>query len=181
METTTSNGVRVMKYKARSGARFTDTDAGIIGAELERLGTVCTAEMIVAEAKKKASALHPYFDWDNDSAAHKHRMEQARYYTRNIEVVVITPEGREQTRGWHHVSIEHEAAAEDGTAYVASATIRRDQSLGDQVIRNALRELESWQRRYAEYRLVFGEVFKAIPKAKKRIATKRKKRELQAA
>lgn len=170
-----------MKYRAAKGARFADTDAEIIGRELERMGTACTAEQIVGEAKRRASPLHPYFDWNDTEAAHKYRMEQARYYVRHIEVVIITQEGETTTRGWHHVAIEHEAADEDGTAYVAAMTIRKDRYLGEQVIAHALRELEGWRRRYAEYGEVFGEVFAAIPKVKKRLAKKGKRRQLQVA
>lgn len=170
-----------MKYRATKGARFGNQDAEIIGAELERLGTACTAEQIVGEAKRRASPLHPYFDWNDTEAAHKYRMEQARYYVRHIEVVIVTQAGETSTRGWHHVAIEHELADDDGTAYVSTMTIRKDKYLGEQVIAQALRELEGWRRRYAEYGEVFGEVFTAIPKAKKKIAHKGRRRQVQAA
>jgi len=170
-----------MKYQAAKNARFNDDDAQVIGRELERMGPACTAEMVVEEAKRRASALHPYFDWDNDSAAHAYRLEQARYYVRHIEVVIVNAEGETATRGWHHVAIEHESADEDGTAYVSAMTIREDRYLGEQVIKHALRELEGWQRRYAEYQDVFSEVFRAIPKVKKRIVRKKQRRQLQVA
>lgn len=169
-----------MKYRATKGARFGDKDAEAIGRELARMGTACTAEQIVTEAKRKASPLHSYFEWNNDTAAHKHRLEQARYYVRHIEVIIVTAGVETQTRGWHHVAIEHKAADENGTAYVSAVAIRKDRYLGEQVIKGALRELEGWQRRYAQYAEVFGEVFVAIPKAKKRIAKKGKRQQMQA-
>jgi hypothetical protein len=159
------------KYKAIRGARFNDDAAEVIGRELEKFGDSCIAEMVIAEARKARSPLHRFFDWDDTSAAHQYRLDQARYYIRHVEVVLITPEGAKPTRGWHRVQLEIEDSSSG--AYVQSCRIRKDRELSNQVIASAMRELHGWQRRYADYESVFGEVFVAVKKTEKRLARRK--------
>jgi hypothetical protein len=49
-------------------------------------------ESVVAAAKDPDSPLHSHFDWNNDSAAHKHRLEQARALIRSVRVEIKTEE-----------------------------------------------------------------------------------------
>jgi hypothetical protein len=46
-------------------------------AALSNAGRI-TPEDVVQDAADPESPLHPYFDWDDAQAAHKHRLEQAR-------------------------------------------------------------------------------------------------------
>lgn len=51
-----------------------------------------TPDAVINDAKNKNSPLHSYFDWDNDSAGHKFRIEQARTLIRSFRVEIITNE-----------------------------------------------------------------------------------------
>ena len=161
------------EYRARKGARFNDRDAEIIGLEFDRLGTDCTADDVVAAAKGRSSPLHPYFVWDDTEAARKYRLEQARYYLRCVEIVIVREGTETQTRAWHHVSIVRDS--KPARAYVHTLEIGSDSALSEQVIANALRELRGWKARYAEYQAVFGDVFAAIDKAAGKVKRKRAK------
>ena len=45
-----------------------------------------TDEQIVTEAADSTSDLHPYFEWDDTTAAHSHRLNQARSLIRRYKV-----------------------------------------------------------------------------------------------
>ena len=66
----------------------------------ERKGE-CTADDVLGEAKKEGHPLHEVFDWDNASAAHKHRIQMARQLIGAIDIII---EHRPATRAF--VSVE---------------------------------------------------------------------------
>jgi len=82
------------QYKARATNRIgiDDDEAQLIGEALERIGEESGEapgpESIVAAARRETSVLHEYFDWDDERAAHAHRLAQARQITRSVVVVV---------------------------------------------------------------------------------------------
>lgn len=152
-------------YKSRKGARFNDEDAEVIGAELDRIRFDGRAESFVSAARPVSSPLHDYFEWDNDTAAELHRVEQARYYLRHIEIVIVSGKEELQTRAWHQVVIERDEISE--RRYVPSVEIAANEELEQQVIAKALREMEGWRRRYAEYKHVFGDIFAAIERTRR--------------
>ena len=132
------------KYQAVSGARFSHDDAQIIGpilANLARVGA-SSADQIVAEAAKKSSPLHEYFEWSDDVAANFYRLEQARYMARSI--VVISGKDRTPIRAFHAVTVVH---AEEGELrqYKSNVQIRRVQEYRDQIVGKAYSELLAWR------------------------------------
>jgi hypothetical protein len=151
-------------YRARPGARLHDSDAAVIGRTLDAIGFDGKPATFVSAARPKTSPLHRYFEWNNDVAAELHRLEQARLYLRSIEIVITSSEGETRTRAWHQIVIEHEDGGD--RRYAASVEIAQDEDLQAQVIAKALRELRGWQRRYSEYRHVFGDIFAAIESAR---------------
>ena len=52
--------------------------------ELKDLGDEFTPDEIVEKAKNSATELHKCFEWDNDVAAEKYRLHQARMITSNL-------------------------------------------------------------------------------------------------
>ena len=62
--------------------------------EIQRIadeqGGEITAAQVVNEARKPDSSLHSLFDWDDQSAAEKHRLTQARTLIRSIRVEIKT-------------------------------------------------------------------------------------------
>lgn len=48
-----------------------------------------TPAFLLESAKNKNSVFHDYFEWDDSKAAHLHRLEEARYLLRHIEVRII--------------------------------------------------------------------------------------------
>lgn len=50
---------------------------------------VVTPEQVVREAKNPRSVLHHYFEWNQDKAAHEHRLAQARHLIRSVRYVEV--------------------------------------------------------------------------------------------
>ena len=81
-----------MKYRAREGSPITDDIAQVVGKEVESLranGQRVTPHMLVDRAKRRASPLHNLFDWNDKSAARKHRVEYARLLLRSVTVIEV--------------------------------------------------------------------------------------------
>lgn len=53
-------------------------DAQKVGEEIRALGDEVTPQQLVEAAKDESTELHKCFDWDNDVAAEKWRLHQAR-------------------------------------------------------------------------------------------------------
>ncbi len=74
----------------KEGSRFA-VPAQVVGETILRICEqegACPAERLVDEARPEGSPLHPAFDWDDASAAEKHRAEQARHMSRSVRVLV---------------------------------------------------------------------------------------------
>lgn len=90
------------KYGVRSGSRVKG-DPQAIGEELASIYSnegELTANGVIAKAKKRTSALHDEFVWDDDEAAHKFRLVQARTL---IRVVVTLKPKKVPRREWTYV------------------------------------------------------------------------------
>lgn len=95
-------------YKARSGASFKKEDAQLIGETLDSIrvkhGGKLKTENIVQEAKKKQNPLHEHFEWDNNEAGEKYRLQQARHITAHIVEEVIISGIKEEQRSFLSVT-----------------------------------------------------------------------------
>ena len=63
-----------------------------IGAAIHGLSkeTNCTPQTLVNAARSRSSPLHKYFEWDDQKAAEKYRVTQARFYMSVIYVEYTT-------------------------------------------------------------------------------------------
>jgi len=152
-------------YSFRDGSRFRQTQAQAVGEELERIAKKhggkldsLSPHIVLAEAKKPSSTLHAMFDWNDEAAAIKHRLHEARKLLGSIRVV-YTSEPDMAPRNVF-VSIKSMRGS-DSESYVPMARVLNDSDLRHEAIMQALSEAESWQRRY-EHLVELSQVFKAI-------------------
>lgn len=158
------------KYQMVAGARIEEAKIQEYGERLEILAEQNNEQLepavVVDDARNRLSPLHDLFEWDDSIAAHEHRLAHARKLIRSIEVV-IKRDGKEfQTRAFHNVIIRRNSHTE--RAYAAVERVMSEPELRQQVIDKALRELESWQRRYREYKEL-GMVFTVIDAAREEV------------
>jgi hypothetical protein len=115
---------------------------------------------VVEAARDEDHPLHPCFEWDDSEAAEKYRLVQARNL---IKVAVMVMPKTEQTYQVY-VSMRSDRA-EEGGGYRRVVDVVSKQETRQQLVAEALRDLEYWQRKYAML-TELAEVFEAITKAK---------------
>lgn len=126
-----------------------------VNAELQRIYDahgLLMPDVVVKEAQDPASPLHDRFTWDDSEAAAKWRREEAGLLIRKARIVVTRdPETTTKVRAF--VSVLH------GGDRGYMPTKRALTEHRDQVIEQALRDLEAMRRRY-ENLVDFDEVLR---------------------
>ena len=141
-----------------------ELEAQVVGEELDRLekkaGSL-TAEAVVKAATPKRSVLHRCFEWDDKKAANEHRLSQARYILRSIEVVFEENPDDENSRTIE-IRAFHNVEKDDGEkAYVTLNQARNNENYWQQVKDRALSEILAWQNKYKsinEFEVVFDAI-----------------------
>lgn len=118
-------------------------DATRAGEELERIRDKhekLTAPIVVDESRPKDATLHPCFEWDDWKAAEKYREQQARCIIKNLVIV-------KQSSGKKAVPVREFAFVEN--EYKPMRVIMKSEDLTKKLLESALRELKSFQIKYA--------------------------------
>lgn len=151
-----------------------DADPQRIGEALlsiaQSAGGDLEPKAVVDAARSPSSVLHRHFDWDDEVAAEKWRVEQARDL---IACLVSYPLGgnAEPARAFHSI------ATADGRAYHALDEIRTSADLQERLLAEAERDLLAFQTRYRALK----DICALVEPAKKAIRAKRAKNETRAA
>lgn len=160
-----------MTFRVTPGSRIRKADAKVLGEAFERLKATgpLTADRVLTEAMNARSPLHRYFEWDDQKAAHQYRLEQARKLIRSIEVVLEDAKGKQMPmRAYYSVR-----DADGQRGYEAMEFVFATPDLADQVIEEALAQLEAWKAKYGRYTWAKGAVpqivaaLRAVKRAKK--------------
>ena len=137
-------------------------DAQIAGETIEALKSELGKDYIEAEDLLNASRaenapLHSCFEWDDTIAAEKYRLNQAGDIIRNITVKIIDASEKPQVvRALVNVSPQNEKGK-----YVSIQTAMVKGEYRDQVLKNALIELQNFKHKYQSYSEL-ATIFKAI-------------------
>ena len=125
------------------GAIKYKVDAQVAGEEVARIASVkpLTAEAIVDASKAEDAPLNPIFEWDNEKASHEWRKQQARVMLGNLVTVQIDDTSVEATRAYINVS------RSDGE-YVGMDIVVRTPSLSENMVRQALADLNAYRKKY---------------------------------
>lgn len=145
--------------------------AQVAGETIEALKTALGKENIEPEdlleaSKPEEAPLHTCFEWDDSKAAEKYRLEQATNMIRSVVVKISVEDGEPViTRAFVNVSEKPRAK---GT-FVSIQTALEKENYRQNILRNALFELQTFQRKYATY-AELAEVFSAIDKFAKKFS-----------
>lgn len=129
-------------------------------------GGELTPHAVVASAQNPRSLLHRHFEWDDAKAAEAYRVDQARTLIASIRVEDEEAEDGD-TRAF--ISISSKA----GTSYRSAHDVRNSADLQAIVLKQAERELESFEKRYRELQ----DICNIVKSAREAIAKKRAKSE----
>lgn len=138
----------------------------IIVTELQRIakksGGILIPEKVVDEARSETSVLHDQFCWDDDKAAREYRIWQARQLIRTT-VRYIEIDGKERSvRVFVSLMPDRD---EDGGGYRDVIAVLSDKSMRRQMLEDALNELQSFEKKYANLKEL-AEVFVASKRAR---------------
>lgn len=143
----------------RTGMNY-PVDANDANNELERIRKQhgeLTPKIVVDESRDNKAVLHKCFEWNDNVAAEKYREYQARNMIGSLIVYKKTAEHKEiPVRAF--ANIEHD--------YKPIQLIMESQTLTEKLLENALRELRSFQVKYANLKEL-APVFEAIEKVEK--------------
>ena len=98
------------------------------------------------EARERDAVLHSCFEWNDDVAGEEWRKGQARGLLTHLVIVEEKAPARDGLPVFVNVRITSED--EDFRAYLASENAMSDERLRAQVLQQALRDLQAWERRY---------------------------------
>lgn len=144
--------------------------ASKIVAELKRIAQendgVLKAEAVVEAARPPASPLHNSFEWDDNEAAERWRIYQARNLIR-VSVEFLNVPGSEPVKVSAFVSLTPDREQEGGGYRLMINVMSRKESR-EQLLEDALAELKTFEDKYAGLKEL-AEVFAASRKARKRI------------
>lgn len=149
-----------MVYQWRHGGRITG-NVQAVGEELDDIrnsnGGLLQPKHIVGKAKKHGSVLHPYFEWDDSTAAQEHRLTQARTLLRSIVIVAEEHEEFEPVRAFVCIG----ESEDHPKAYIHVKDAMSNEDIKREVLKQAKDELASWRKRYADLK-AFSELFEFI-------------------
>lgn len=134
----------VYRYKA---TRY-KIPAQVAGEYLEGLSQEddgLTKKKLLERSRPEDALLHDVFEWDDSIAAEKHRLWQAGYFISNIMTVEVRGEQIKPQRAI--VSVTDSSHAERAV-YKPVHVALADVDSREIVLRNAIREMESFKEKY---------------------------------
>lgn len=151
--------ISLREYFATTGSRFTKQDAEVIGPQLEEMAEQAEVSQrnIVDTAKSDNSPLHRFFDWDDASAADKHRLDEANKMMRSIRVRYLE-DNRPRTSPAYKI-----ARTQPKSTFGRGHNVLHGESAAAvQKAKDAFDELTSWRARYAPYVVVWTDFARAF-------------------
>ena len=134
-------------------------DANDVGKELEDIEKKegVTPENVVEYAKNEGTTLNKMFEWDNEIAGEKYRIQQARDILRNISVEYIKKDNtKTQIRAYVKTTLKH------NDEYRSIESVISDEEQYALLLNQAYKELNSTKNKYAELQEI-QELLKDIP------------------
>lgn len=111
-------------------------------AEIEKQNGRISAQAVVDRARPENSILHKFFDWNDETAAEKHRLAQARHII-NMVVVEVKNNNKESLITRAYVEVDHK------TGYRSLSVVVKSPSLRSQLLAQALKDIEIYSAKYA--------------------------------
>ena len=165
----------ISKYSWKSGYQYkvsADTVGGVLNRIEKQEGQV-TKESFLDYSRDENSETHSLFEWNDSIAAEKYRLRQAGNIISQLEVTIvhediapreitaqIESEEPQETKISAFVNVSPKAPTVNATYYNVNRAMS-DTDTRAQVLRNALLELQAFERKYKNIK-EFAELFKVI-------------------
>ena len=126
-------------------------------------------EDVVEAARKENSPLHTKFDWDDDAAAEKYRLWQARVLISEVYVHIENSNGKKvPTKVFVSLSTDRYKGAR---GYRTLENVMSHAETRNQLIRDALADMQGFELRYRTLREL-ARVFSAMRETRKAVKVK---------
>lgn len=119
-------------------------DAQTVADEISEIGEAVTAEQIVDRAKDETSELHKCFTWDNDVAAEKYRIIEARDIVRHL-VREELPDAKEDTPP---LRVFYKTNNGEGYKHIERTIIKKEDEY-QALLARAMMELRAFKAKYS--------------------------------
>lgn len=140
--------------------------AGEVMKSIEERDGSITPQAFLEASRPEDSPTHGAFEWDDSVAAEKFRLTQSRHMINNITVKIIS-DGDDNPKEKHVAFVNVTDGRHKPAEYKSVNIALSESDSRDIVLRNAMAELEAFQKKY-ETLTELAEVFSAIEKVKKR-------------
>lgn len=139
-----------------------DADPQKCGEEYEKLerqlgGVVTPADLLAWAESHPRSHIYRLFEWDNDAAAEKHRLQQASSIILDIREYKV--------RGGKVKPVRRNYKLKSRGGYVNRTVIETEVDAAEEVLFSAYRALGSWLDRFAVVEEEASAQFRAVRKA----------------
>ena len=105
-------------------------------------------EDIIKKAKLKKSPIHKAFNWDNESAANEHRLEQARNMSRSLNII-YTDMPDKPLKWLSVVTVANtKGKSPSRKVYKSTEDILKDPLNRDEILTRAINEALSYRKKY---------------------------------
>jgi hypothetical protein len=118
------------------------TEEGLAALQTLAANGELSPERVVQEARSGDSPLHEFFEWDDEKAAHAHRIQQARSLIRSVRVEFVTENIVLQVPKYVHDPDKDE----DG-GYVETVSLESDRDKARRTIQQEMRRAIGCLRR----------------------------------
>ncbi len=121
-------------------------------SEIQRLYDIdhkITASQVVEAANNATSPLHSYFDWDDESAAHEHRLNQSR---RLLKIVLIRETPKSKPERLFNIKNEDMPDTSEGQ-YKTVTAVQWSPSTYQEALNNVMRNINGLERSLDELKL----------------------------
>ena len=131
-----------------------EQEKAIIESELRKIehrDGIISPHAVVEAARSPSSPLHAHFQWNNDKAAEEYRLWQARQL---VAVVIFQRAPNDTQRTFTSVVIEKktpEGESQLVRAYVDTERALDDPDLRQQILEQAINEVERWASKYRRF------------------------------
>lgn len=115
--------------------------------ELDRIHGEVTSKILVDDARPQGALMHPLYEWRDDVAAEKYRLNQAKKLMSELVVVNVSVQEDkppQPVRGFVSIQQRNETAR-----YKPVVVAMSDENMRRQVLENAKSELAALERKYA--------------------------------
>ena len=159
----------IYKYEWRAQAYpVSAQDAAEELRTIEKKRGEVTAENVLDSSRPDGAVLHDCFEWDDSVAGEKWRLKQSSDLIGNIVRVSIPEaadegEKKTETRFFVNARDRYEEGITTKGAFVTIDTALTDKEIYQNVLKNAIRELNSFRKKYSmlkELSAVFEEIEK---------------------